>query len=242
MIGTGLTYYGYYNYNNKIQQKKFYFVRHGITDWDISLLPDGPLNLHLNQNGIDDITQKPDELILKHGVHPKIILTSPLTRCRETAKIFQDKHDSALILECSELQEIYRGDWSIEHSNAIKTILKDATLKQKENNWSQEKKTAYIFVEIGKLQQPKDAEKWSDFKDRVKNVERIIHTQPNETLIISHGVVIKEFLKYLYQQKSEEEQKKIQELLGKWRAYGNNRPLIILTIDNNEQINIKLDE
>lgn len=71
---------------NDLIKKKFYFVRHGKTDWNKKNLCQGQMDIPLNQEGIEEADQ----------LYPLIttlsfskIFTSPLTRALQTAQIIQ---------------------------------------------------------------------------------------------------------------------------------------------------------
>lgn len=68
-------------------KKKFYFVRHGKTDWNKKNLCQGQMDIPLNQKGMKEAEQ----------LYPLIttlsfskIFTSPLTRALQTAQIIQN--------------------------------------------------------------------------------------------------------------------------------------------------------
>eukprot|EP01084_Bolivina_argentea_P035347 65580_1 len=225
-----------------VQNKRFVFVRHGITNWDFDMIKEGPLDLNLNKQGIIDVEDKANKLLYQYAIKPQVIISSPLKRCVETADIFADncKIDQPPLLLSANLEEIYRGDFSIEHKKSIEKIMQDGYSKQNENDWSEEKLRTHVFINIGKLPQPSDAEQWSDFKQRVINLEQLLYSQPTDTLIVSHGVVIKELIKYLFRHKSAAKIKLAKELLSEWKSKGTNRPFIMIEINNKEPDNIKL--
>ena len=49
-------------------------------------------------------------------------------------------------------------------------------------------------------------------------------------------VVIKESIKYLHENKSDEEREEVNKLLNDWRNSGTDRPLILLTVENKQQV------
>lgn len=85
--------------------RKFYFIRHGKTDWNDRQLCQGQTDVPLNQSGVDEIKAF-CPLIQKLPF--KRVVTSPLQRALQTAKIIQD--ETQLPLEViPELQERYWG-------------------------------------------------------------------------------------------------------------------------------------
>lgn len=67
-----------------IPRKKFYFVRHGSTDWNVKKLCQGHRDIELNESG-----RKEAEAISQAiaNLQISIICTSPLKRALETAQI-----------------------------------------------------------------------------------------------------------------------------------------------------------
>jgi broad specificity phosphatase PhoE len=93
----------------------FYFVRHGITDWNMDTLLDGPQDLLLNERGKSDI-QALATVFEKLGPSsenfPTSILYSSLKRCVQTMEIVQEKLSINKLEKFDDLKEVYRGDWS----------------------------------------------------------------------------------------------------------------------------------
>ena len=69
-----------------IIKKKFYFIRHGRTDWNEKQLCQGQIDIPLNQSGKNEIEQICP--LLEELSFTKII-TSPLSRAFQSAKIIQ---------------------------------------------------------------------------------------------------------------------------------------------------------
>lgn len=71
---------------NTLIKKKFYFVRHGKTDWNKNNLCHGQVDIPLNQSGIEEIEQLSPLLI---ALPFSKIFTSPLLRAIQTAQVIQ---------------------------------------------------------------------------------------------------------------------------------------------------------
>ena len=69
---------------------KFYLVRHGQTDWNIQRRFQGRTNIPMNEAGIVQMKELADRLADK-GIEFDAIITSPLDRAKDTAKIIADK-------------------------------------------------------------------------------------------------------------------------------------------------------
>lgn len=67
-------------------QKKFYFFRHGQTDWNLEKRCQGHTDIPLNDLGRQQAERLAD-ILIPH--HPEHIYSSDLSRARETAEIFQ---------------------------------------------------------------------------------------------------------------------------------------------------------
>lgn len=166
------------------QKKTFYFVRHGITDWTIDTLFDGPQDLPLSSKGQEDIINMVASFKKFEGSSeefPTSILHSHLKRCVETSQILQKSLVIQMLKQIDGLHEIYRGDWS------------KLDITQKE-----EAKSYLKLREYQKLYEIKvpDAEEWPAFLKRIEKViPTCLQTDLKHPIIVTHGQVIKEFLK-----------------------------------------------
>lgn len=68
-------------------ETRFGLLRHGQTDWNINFLLQGVTDIPMNQTGIDQV-KLAAKAIRKDDWD--LVLTSPLTRAKETAAIIQD--------------------------------------------------------------------------------------------------------------------------------------------------------
>jgi broad specificity phosphatase PhoE len=147
-------------------------------------LLDGLKDLPLNEAGrahiksLSEVFKKIDD-----AQKPACILYSPLKRCEETKDILQ----SSLALthepnQYEDLKEVYRGDWR---------TLAPAIKEQAANFLKEKKYPALASVKVD------DAEEWGCF---LKRIEKVIGEclEPHKgkcPIIVTHGQVIKEFLK-----------------------------------------------
>lgn len=150
---------------NQLIRKKFYFLRHGKTDWNHRNLCQGQTDIPLNQSGKEEAERVCESL----GFFSfSKIYTSPLQRALETAQIIQSYSRSPLIV-IDELKERYWG--TLEGATSAKMY--DAEEKE-------EKDPTYIAC---KRMESKEA-----FKSRV--LRGINLALNGETpLIVSHGRV-----------------------------------------------------
>lgn len=89
----------------------FVFVRHGRTDWSMADLTKGPGDLPLNEAGRSD-AHGAGEVVSGLRAGESWILSSELTRARETAQIIGEMVGSSVIV-FPDLQERYFGDFSV---------------------------------------------------------------------------------------------------------------------------------
>lgn len=202
------------------QVKRFIFLRHGITDWNWRMIPDGPKDWSVSEAGkrrIRSIT----ESLYKKGIKPSRIITSPLKRCIATATIIHEKFSSPklpAILVLDQLQEIYYGDWSLERQKEAREIIREAVLKVAASEITEEEAREDVFMKIGKLENPLDAEPWESFIERVQGIDKILAEQPDSTFLVGHGVAIEEYLKL----------KGFLQVAKNWQRKGDHRPYIVV--------------
>ncbi|MCC8399734.1 MAG: histidine phosphatase family protein [Rickettsia endosymbiont of Platyusa sonomae] len=92
--------------------KKFIFVRHGSTDWNIDLLHLGFKDYQLNLTGIKEARNAAisiSEYLKKIHAKKATIISSNLNRAKETAQIISD-YNNLPIFYNSNLNEMYFGD------------------------------------------------------------------------------------------------------------------------------------
>ena len=97
-------------------------LRHGQTDWNINFLLQGVTDIPMNQTGIEQV--KRAALAIK-AEDWDIVLTSPLSRARQTAEIIASQHGFSEIIEQELLIERSFGEaeglsheqWRAKYSN-----------------------------------------------------------------------------------------------------------------------------
>lgn len=149
----------------KLIKKKFYFIRHGRTDWNDKNLCQGQVNIPLNPIGINEIEQI---CPLISGLSFSRIVTSPLLRTLETARIIQ-KHTQRPIEILEEIQE--KGWGAMEGATSAEMYKIE---EQEENN---ESFISELTIESRSL-----------FKSRILSGMNIA-LEEDTPLIVSHGRV-----------------------------------------------------
>lgn len=164
-------------------KRTFYFVRHGITDWKMNDLLDGPQDLNLNNQGKKDIEEMAslfNEVKESAKERPTSICYSHLKRCVETSAILSQ--ELSLSGEpVHNLHEVYRGDWS----------KLDDQQKEKARSFLKEKDyKALDDIQVA------DAEPWNKFLERIDmGMKECLKVHQGSPIIVTHGQVVKEFLK-----------------------------------------------
>ena len=92
---------------------KFYFVRHGATNWNIDMLKMGPIDYGLNHIGQaqSNLTAIVLKQLLNVYNNKAIIISSTLLRAKETSNIISKMLGAPIIFH-SLLEERYYGDYS----------------------------------------------------------------------------------------------------------------------------------
>lgn len=150
-----------------------YVVRHGKTDMNIKRRTMGCLDewnnktFNLCEEGIEESIILRDKL---EDTNIDLIITSPLTRARETAYIINEKKDIEIIKE-NKLAERSMGNLEFRPY---------PTYEENERIWSIEENTNDYGIEP-----------MQEFKDRIYNcMDRIVDEyQDKDILIVTHGGV-----------------------------------------------------
>lgn len=87
-------------------KKRFYFLRHGRTEWNEKELCQGHTDIPLNSAGREEAKSAAQRL---HSEPITKIFTSPLLRARETATLIQDAFPKTELFEIEELKERHYG-------------------------------------------------------------------------------------------------------------------------------------
>ncbi len=151
--------------------KKLYFVRHGLTDMNVSGHYSGSSNAKLTQVGKQQASQA-GKWARDNGIVFDVILTSPLSRAHDTAKLIADEigynHNNIVLLD--KLRERHFGDLEgIHNSNAP---------------FTREQYLSDPFI----LDSIENIEKITDLQYRANKVVEQIKSMPHENiLIVGHG-------------------------------------------------------
>ena len=90
-----------------IKRVPFYYIRHGQTDWNAQNRAMGQADIPLNAIGIKQPVAARNRLI---GSGIATICCSPLSRAKQTAELFNQTLNAALV-EVEELREFYLGPY-----------------------------------------------------------------------------------------------------------------------------------
>lgn len=144
-----------------------YVVRHGKTDWNNKRITMGCMDMPLCKEGIEEAECLRDKFV---DINIDLIITSPLTRAKETAYIINEKKDIEVIKE-NKLAERSMGNLEFRPY---------PTYEENERIWSIEENSSDYSVEP-----------MQDFKNRVFNcMDRIVEEyQDKDILIVTHGGV-----------------------------------------------------
>lgn len=89
--------------------RRFYLIRHGETDWNREFRYQGSSDIPLNRQGLEQARMLG---VRMSGITPARVLTSPLKRASETARVIMEYNESGAGSELvSELREISFGIW-----------------------------------------------------------------------------------------------------------------------------------
>ena len=97
-------------------------LRHGQTDWNINFLLQGVTDIPMNQTGIEQVKLAAQAIRAEDW---DVVLTSPLSRARQTAEIIANQHGYTEIIEQDLLIERSFGEaeglsheqWRAKYSN-----------------------------------------------------------------------------------------------------------------------------
>ncbi len=143
-------------------EKPFYFLRHGLTDWNKEKRYQGQRDIPLNDEGIQQAYQA--QTLLKNE-DITAIYTSTLSRAKKTAEIINESHKVPLV-ESLALQECHYG--SLE--GQLKTD------PEVDANWR-------------KGITPEGAEDYLGFSDRVLKAVNEVLATGRMPLIVAHRAV-----------------------------------------------------
>ena len=103
-------------------ETQFGLLRHGQTDWNINFLLQGITDIPMNETGLAQVKLAAQAIDLKDW---DIVLTSPLTRARQTAEIianhvgFEEIVEHNLLIERSfgEAEGLSHQEWRAKYAN-----------------------------------------------------------------------------------------------------------------------------
>lgn len=147
--------------------KRFYFVRHGVTDWNKRQLCQGQIDVELNSEGREEAK------VLGHFLQEFMfskIWASPLKRALETAQIIQQVIPQCPMHIVDDLKE--RGWGELESAQSSEMYAIEIAEEQD------------ALFKVGKGVEPRN-----DFKSRIiRGMNRIL-SDDEIPLIVSHGRV-----------------------------------------------------
>lgn len=182
---------------------KIYFIRHGETDWNVEKRTQGVYDIELNDNGRNQVHKTGIYLRDYRKLNPDVIYSSPLKRARETSEIISSyiNYDKNNIIYNSNLVEKYYGIIDGKTEKEVNKLCQDYL--NQENEWKNIKDP---ILRIEKLKEHEELlytqyglEKNIDAINRCKIFMDELNKNSYETVIIvSHGGLIKCFMKYLF--------------------------------------------
>lgn len=155
--------------NDSIQRDRFYFVRHGQTDWSKDDITKGPGDYPLNAAGVLEAESAAQIFITKEENY--VVISSTLQRAKETANSIANKFKTT-IYQISDLNERYFGDFRLLDKN---TISHEAMPPDAEPETSFQRRIKEVFTKVMNS---------NDFKGKTK-------------IIVSHGLVFKQLSRWL---------------------------------------------
>jgi broad specificity phosphatase PhoE len=171
------------SYNNiaeKSRKSSFIFLRHGRTAWNRDMLADGPSDLPLTDEGVEDVLQAIEDL--KEANNITRIVTTPLTRVIQTSEMVSNAFGGIPIEVWPEFRERHFGDWSLcrDKVNYIISLAPDGP-----------EFFRHVAEEIEKIL-PEDAETRLEFQDRISKAFFKMTDQDQKrgegvTLLVAHG-------------------------------------------------------
>ena len=156
---------------------RFFFVRHGVTDWNREFRYQGRSDVDLNDDGVEQARRTGLRL---SRIVPSRVYASPLKRARRTAEVIMENNSGDTAIElCGDLKEISFGLWEGMTAPEIKARYPE-TLEA----W---RKAPFTAV-------PEDGEPFAEVALRSSRVAESLKEAGNPgdvTFVIAHGAVMR---------------------------------------------------
>ncbi|WP_316359382.1 histidine phosphatase family protein [Candidatus Neptunichlamydia sp. REUL1] len=178
-------------------ERKLAFVRHGTTDWNWRDFAGGMKDLPVNKLGEEHAKEASESLFNSGFTLPKAIVSSPLLRCKQTAKIIQGYYLNKLgiripVLIQPEVQGPIYGKWTQETYQNVGELVKEV-----ESLGLDEFASKNLLVEKLRDVLPGDEESEEKFLLRICKAVDSIMNQYDEVIVVSHGSSSEAYLKSL---------------------------------------------
>ena len=159
---------------------RFFFIRHGETNWNREFRYQGSSDVELNGDGIEQARRTGLRL---SGIVPSRVYSSPLKRACRTAEIIMENNSGdAAVDHLDELREISFGSW--EGLTASEIMARDA---EKLAAW---RKAPFTAV-------PEGGESFAEVTSRSRRAAEILKEAggPGDaTFVVGHGAVLRALL------------------------------------------------
>ena len=156
---------------------KFFFIRHGETDWNREFRYQGNSDIELNEDGVEQARRTGLRLSC---IVPSRVYSSPLKRARRTAEIIMEHNSGEAAVDvCDDLREISFGSWEGLTMPEIKA--RDA---EKLEAW---RSKPFSVV-------PEGGESFAEVASRSRRVSKVMKEAGGHgevTFIVTHGVVLR---------------------------------------------------
>ena len=156
---------------------RFFFIRHGETDWNREFRYQGSSDTELNAEGAEQARRTGLRL---SGIVPARVYTSPLKRARRTAEIIMENNSGDVAIDLrDDLREISFGSW--EGFTASEIMARDA-------------ETLAAWRKAPFSAAPKGGESFDKVAARSQNAARILKEAGNPgdvSFVVSHGAVLR---------------------------------------------------
>jgi broad specificity phosphatase PhoE len=133
------------------------------------------------------------------------------------------------------LREIYHGDWSMDPAlrGRVKGVVDEYDEKIRNGQIDEHTGRNAVLSKMHSLGRPSDAETWEGFVGRAKGLDKVLDSLPSGTWIVSHGMVMKEYMKHGFGK-----EKFAKYIEPKWK--GEARPLIRACYYNHQIVKAKV--